>query len=98
MNQLTDTDILSNSILKKGFENKNYQPYQEIFTADVNRGKDADVKLILHYLIRQIILNCGISPGYRTVLYDVAYAVLKEHPEVWNEQEVQNGYADLENH
>jgi len=98
MNKLNNKDILSNPILKTGFENKIYQPYLEIFTANVNQAKDTDVKIILYYLIRQILLNCGISLGYRTVMYDVAYSVLKEHPEVWNEQELLNGNADLENH
>ena len=53
---------------------------------------------MLHYLIGQVLKNCSISLGYRTVMYDIAYTVLKEHPEVWNKQERIEGSADLENH
>ncbi|MBK8448709.1 MAG: hypothetical protein IPL42_01260 [Saprospiraceae bacterium] len=39
-----------------------------------------------------------LARTYRTIVYDFAWSILEEHPELWYEQEKQNDFCVLANH
>jgi hypothetical protein len=91
-------NISANRLLELGFSRPMYAGHLDLFIEEVNKGAQADKALMIGYLIKQACKYCGISTGYRTAFYDLAWAVLQESPELWNEEENEEGISDLSAH
>ena len=90
--------LLSIPAFSKAFEYKEYKDFQSSFLQNINEGSKIPPKQLLISLLQKYIEFCGISLGYRTIVYDFAWSILLEHPELWYEQETQNGLCILADH
>ena len=89
---ITNKLVLKNKVLKLGFSNILYKSDLDLFVLYANEGAKVDPKNVLHELLRLHCRFCGVSYGYRTVLYDFAWAVLDINPQFWNDEETENGF------
>jgi len=90
--EITKEEILQIPIIGLVFSREEFKGYLETFVEDVNKGKYIDVEKLLAIMIEEYSKYCGISLGYRTVVFDYAYAILDQHHELWSEEEKEKGY------
>ena len=90
--EITNEEILQIPIINLIFSREEFKEYLDTFVKDVNKGKDMGVKKLLALLIEEYCKYCGISLGYRTIVFDFAYAILNQHHELWSEEDKEEGY------
>lgn len=96
--QVTMDRLLAIPAFNKAFEYQQYKDVQESFLQNINKGSEIAPSMLLGLLIHEYCDNCGISLGRRTILYDFAWSVIDEHPELWSVEEIKNGYYLLSDH
>lgn len=95
---ITKENITANRLLELGFSRPMYAGQLDLFIDEANKGSKAEKTAIIGYLIKQACKYCGISAGYRTAFFDLAWAVLQDSPELWNDEEKENDLSDLSAH
>jgi hypothetical protein len=95
---ITKENITANRLLELGFSRLKYAGYLDLFIQEANKGNKAEKTDIIGQLIKQACKYCGISAGYRTAFYDLAWAVLQVNPDLWNEEEKEYGVSNLSAH
>ncbi|MFZ1424929.1 MAG: hypothetical protein WAS55_13995 [Saprospiraceae bacterium] len=98
LNEITNEELLSITAFSKVFEYREFKAIQNSFLQHINEGSKIPPKQLLISLLQKYIEFCGISLGYRTIVYDFAWSILEEHPELWYEQEKQDDFCVLANH
>ena len=93
--EITKEEILQIPIIQLVFSREEFKGYLDTFVEDVNKGKDMGVKKLLAILIEEYCKYCGISLGYRTVVFDFANTILSQHHELWSEEEKEDGFVYL---
>jgi hypothetical protein len=91
-------DVMNNPLLKIGFSSKLFSDHLIPFVENVNKVGAANKAEIIGYLLKEACSYCGISLTYRTIFYDLAWAVLEKSPEYWDEEEKENGFSDIGSH
>lgn len=98
MNKINKELVLANPVLKRGFNSKLYNGLLSSFIEYANKGAEADKTSIIGYLLKRAFKYCGISKTYFTIYYDFAWAILEKTPEIWNDEEKENGFSDIGSH
>ncbi|MBK8483167.1 MAG: hypothetical protein IPL31_02115 [Saprospiraceae bacterium] len=91
-------ELLSIPAFSKVFEYNEYKTIQVAYLQYINEGSKIPPKQLLISLLQKYIEFCGISLGYRTIVYDFAWSILEEHPDLWYEDERESGFCVLAHH
>lgn len=92
---LTQEIVNKNKVLSLAFS---YKPFEDLlpdFILQANKAVDLDPSLMIRELLRSYVKYGKGSAGYRTMLFDLAWAVYEQHPELWSDEEREEGFSDL---
>lgn len=93
--KISKETVNSNPFIKQLLTAPEYTSQAAQILNDTITGSELDRKCIIAHLLKLACAYCGISLGYRTLLYDFAWAVLNHTPEYWSPQEIENEMSDL---
>lgn len=92
---LTKEIVNKNKVLSLAFS---YRPFKDLlsdFILQANKAIDLDPTFMIRELLRSYVKYGKGSAGYRTMLFDFAWAVYEQHPELWSDEEREEGFSDL---
>lgn len=92
---LTQETIHNNKALALGFSYSAFSPLLPNFMLEVNKGADLEPAYMVQELLKLYVQYGKGSAGYRTILFDFAWAVYEQQPELWSDEEREEGFSDL---